>query len=92
MSNHVQSELASRYLARAGFFWRRIKDSRFKDWQKVARNTIFLPSVLTPAVEKQLKTERDIDQVFDLLAILRDESKRVEFLEELFKFRLREKV
>jgi XcyI restriction endonuclease len=55
-------------------------------------HTIFLPSVLTPAVEKQLKTERDIDQVFDLLAILRDESKRVEFLEELFKFRLREKI
>lgn len=55
-------------------------------------HTIFLPSVLTPAVQKQLKTERDIDQVFDLLGILRDESKRIEFLEELFKFRLREKI
>ncbi len=55
-------------------------------------HTIFLPSVLTPAVEKQLKTERDIDQVFDLLAILRNEPKRIEFLEELFKFRLREKI
>src|SRR5258706_8554514 len=38
MPNHVQSELTSRYLARAGFFWRRVKDSRFKDWQKAARN------------------------------------------------------
>ncbi len=55
-------------------------------------HTIFLPSVLTPAVKKQLTTERDIDQVFNLLAILRDESKRIEFLEELFKFRLREKI
>ncbi len=55
-------------------------------------HTIFLPSVLTPAVRKQLKTERDIDQVFDLLAIVRDEAQRLEFLEELFKFRLREKI
>jgi hypothetical protein len=55
-------------------------------------HTIFLPSVLTPAVKKQLKTEREIDQVFDLLAILRDEGKRAEFLEELFKFHLREKI
>jgi hypothetical protein len=53
-------------------------------------HTIFLPSVLTPAVEKQLKTERDIDQVFELLLILKDEEKRVAFLNELFKFRLRE--
>jgi hypothetical protein len=55
-------------------------------------HTIFLPSVLTPAVKEQLKTERDIDQVFDLLAIIRDEEKRAGFLEELFKFRLREKI
>lgn len=55
-------------------------------------HTIFLPSVLTPAVEKQLKTEREIDQVFDLLAILKDEGKRVAFLKELFKFRLREDI
>jgi len=55
-------------------------------------HTIFLPSVLTPAVEKQLKTEREIDQVFDLLAILKDEGKRVSFLKELFKFRLREDI
>jgi hypothetical protein len=55
-------------------------------------HTIFLPSVLTPAVEKQLKTEREIDQVFDLLAILKDEEKRAAFLEELFKFHLREKI
>jgi hypothetical protein len=55
-------------------------------------HTIFLPSVQTPSVLKQLKTERDIDQVFDLLAILRNKLKRSEFLEELFKFRLREKI
>ena len=54
--------------------------------------TIFLPSVLTPAVKRQLKTERDIDHVFDLLAIFKDEAKRTEFLEELFKFCLREKL
>jgi hypothetical protein len=55
-------------------------------------HTIFLPSVQTPSVLKQLKTERDIDQVFDLLAILRNKLKRIEFLEALFKFRLREKI
>jgi hypothetical protein len=55
-------------------------------------HTIFIPSVLTPAVERQLKTEREIDEVFDLLAILKDESKRAAFLLELFKFRLREDI
>jgi hypothetical protein len=55
-------------------------------------HTIFLPSVLTPAVEKQLKTEREIDQVFDLLAILKNEDKRAAFLKELFKFHLRENI
>lgn len=55
-------------------------------------HTIFIPSVLTPAVEKQLKTEREIDQVFDLLAILKDENKRVAFLTEFFKYRLREEI
>jgi hypothetical protein len=55
-------------------------------------HTIFLPSVLTPAVQAQLKTERDIDQVFDLLEILNDEKKREEFLTEFFKFRLRERI
>jgi hypothetical protein len=43
-------------------------------------------------VKKQLKTERDIDQVFDLLDIFRDKRKRSAFLTELFKFRLREDV
>jgi hypothetical protein len=52
--------------------------------------TIFLPSVLTDAVRKQLKTERDIDKVFDLLAIFRDPEKRTEFLLEFFRFQLRE--
>jgi len=54
--------------------------------------TVFLPSVLTPAVEKQLKTERDIDKVFNLLGIFKDQAKQAEFLTELFKFILREKV
>lgn len=54
--------------------------------------TIFLPSVLTSAVKTQLKTERDIDKIFNLLDISRDEAKRVEFLTELFKYVLRESV
>ncbi len=53
---------------------------------------IFVPSILTSAVESQLKTERDIDQVFNLLSILRDEKERAAFLEEFFKFRLREDI
>jgi len=52
----------------------------------------FLPSVLTSAVEKQLKTQRAVDHVFDLLAIFKDKTTRIEFLEELFKFCLREKI
>lgn len=55
-------------------------------------HTIFLPSVLTQAVEQQLKTERDIDQVFNLLAIFRDPDIRKHFLIEVFRFRLREKL
>jgi hypothetical protein len=55
-------------------------------------HTIFLPSVLTPAVQRQLRTERDIDQVFNLMDILNNEKKRVEFLTELFKYRLRENI
>jgi hypothetical protein len=54
--------------------------------------TIFLPSILTSAVEKQLQTERDIDKVFNLLAILKDQVKQKEFLTELFKFILRENI
>lgn len=207
MAEHIQSELAARYLLRSLLFWRKVRDSRFGEWQKRARSaawknvvwnwselgisdseaakaleqilasyaaekclvdedatatlnktkrglvfksgtlllfgsepdvecrykagqlicvieikgsadkagaqtrlgetkksfskakqenprchTIFLPSVLTPAVEAQLKSEREIDQVFYLLAILKDEAKRTEFLEELFKFHLRENI
>jgi hypothetical protein len=55
-------------------------------------HTIFLPSVLTPAVRHQLRTEREIDQVFNLLDILNDTKKRTEFLNEFFKFRLREAI
>lgn len=60
--------------------------------ENVRCHTIFLPSVATASVKKQLETERDIDQVFDLLHIFRDKKKRSAFLIELFKFRLREKV
>lgn len=34
MPEHIQPELAERYLSRAGFFWRQVRDSRFADWQK----------------------------------------------------------
>jgi hypothetical protein len=54
--------------------------------------TIFLPSILTPAVRRQLQTERDIDKVFNLIDIFKDSAKREEFLEELFKYILREKI
>jgi len=55
-------------------------------------HTIFLPSVLTDAVRAQLRTEREIDQVFNLLEILNDDRKREEFLKEVFKYRLREEI
>jgi hypothetical protein len=54
--------------------------------------TIFLPSILTSAVRKQLETERDIDKVFNLIEIFKNTAKRGEFLEELFKYILREKI
>jgi|SRR5579884_3380852 len=54
--------------------------------------TIFLPSVVTSSVQKQLQTERDIDKVFNLLEIFKDTRKRDDFLTELFKFILREAV
>lgn len=41
---------------------------------------------------KRLKTAPGISEVFDLLAILKDKGQRAEFLEELFKFHLREKI
>ena len=52
--------------------------------------TIFVPSVLTPAVEAQLRSERDIDKIFNLLEICNDEKERTKFLTEIFKFILRE--
>jgi hypothetical protein len=51
------------------------------DWEATAR-----------LAATRLKTERDIGQVLDLPAIIQDEEKRAEFLEELFKFHLREKI
>jgi hypothetical protein len=53
--------------------------------------TLFLPSVLTPAVRSQLRTERDIDKVFELLPIFKNPDKRAAFLDELFRFCLRER-
>jgi hypothetical protein len=53
--------------------------------------TIFLPSVLTEAVKGQLKTERDIDKVFELLPIFKEAENRRTFLDELFRFCLRER-
>ncbi len=52
--------------------------------------TIFLPSVVTTAVTKQLKTERDIDKIYNLLDIFKSPTAQKEFLTELFMFILRE--
>ena len=52
--------------------------------------TIFVPSVLTPAVEEQLRSERDIDKIFNLLEVCHDKAEQLRFLNELFKFILRE--
>jgi hypothetical protein len=51
------------------------------DWEATAR-----------LAATRLKTEQDIGQVLDLLDVLKDEEKQAAFLEELFKFRLREKI
>lgn len=52
--------------------------------------TIFLPSVLTKAVEEQLRSERDIDKIFNLLEVCNDKSERAKFLNEIFRFVMRE--
>lgn len=54
--------------------------------------TIFMPSVLTSAVEKQLKSEGEVDKVFDLLAATQEQKAKRHFLREIFFFVLREKV
>ena len=54
--------------------------------------TIFMPSVLTPAVEAQLKSEGEVDKVYDLLAVTQTLAKKREFLRELFHHILREQV
>jgi hypothetical protein len=51
------------------------------DWEATAR-----------LAATRLKTEQDIGQVLDLLDVLKDEEKQAACLEELFKFRLREKI
>lgn len=53
--------------------------------------TIFLPSVVTPAVNKQLASDTDIDQVFELPHIVHDAILRRKFLDELFHYILRER-
>jgi hypothetical protein len=52
--------------------------------------TIFMPSVTTPAVEKQLKSEGEVDHVFNLLNVTSDSRERKRFLNELFHHILRE--
>jgi hypothetical protein len=54
--------------------------------------TIFMPSVLTSAVEAQLKSEGEVDKVYDLLAVTQIPVTKREFLRELFHHILREQV
>ena len=49
-----------------------------------------MPSVTTPAVEKQLKSEGEVDHVFNLLNVTSDSRERKRFLNELFHHILRE--
>ena len=52
-------------------------------------STIYLASCFTDAVLSQLKTEREVDLHFNLIEILADESKKIEFLKELFHYQIR---
>lgn len=51
--------------------------------------TIYLASCFTDAVLSQLKTEREVDLHFNLIDILADGAKKIEFLEELFHYQIR---
>jgi hypothetical protein len=52
-------------------------------------STIYLASCFTNAVLSQLKTEREVDLHFNLIEILADESKKMQFLKELFHYQIR---
>jgi hypothetical protein len=52
-------------------------------------STIYLASCFTDAVLSQLKTEREVDLHFNLIEILADEAKKLEFLKELFHYQIR---
>jgi len=52
-------------------------------------STIYLASCFTEAVLSQLKTEREVDLHFNLIEILADESKKLQFLKELFHYQIR---
>jgi len=52
-------------------------------------STIYLASCFTDAVISQLKTEREVDLHFNLIDILADESKKNQFLKELFHYQIR---
>lgn len=51
--------------------------------------TIYLASCFTDAVLSQLRTEREVDLHFNLIEILADESKKFQFLKELFHYQIR---
>jgi hypothetical protein len=52
-------------------------------------STIYLASCFTDAVLSQLKTDREVDLHFNLIEILADESKKLQFLKELFHYQIR---
>jgi hypothetical protein len=52
-------------------------------------STIYLASCFTDAVLSQLKTEREVDLHFNLIEILADEAKKIQFLKELFHYQIR---
>lgn len=54
--------------------------------------TVFMPSVLTASVERQLKSEGEVDKVFDLLSVTQQTKAKRDFLKEIFFFVLREQV
>jgi len=52
-------------------------------------STIYLASCFTDAVLSQLKTEREVDLHFNLIEILADKAKKIQFLKELFHYQIR---
>jgi hypothetical protein len=52
-------------------------------------STIYLASCYTDAVLSQLKTEREVDLHFNLIEILADQTKKIQFVKELFHYQIR---